>query len=69
METLLSAQFCCESHTALKNKVFFFFSKDKRTTWTRILGKSVYGEKGAQVRKKERRVFFFFFFFKFQGAP
>ena len=25
METLLSAQFCCESHTALKNKVFFFF--------------------------------------------
>ena len=29
METLLSAQFCCESHTALKNKVFFFFQETK----------------------------------------
>ena len=29
--------------------------------WTRTLGKSIYREKGAQVRKKERKVFFFFF--------
>ena len=62
METLLSAQFFCESQTALKNKVFFFFFSQRQENHVdQNFGKKyLRRERGPSEKEGKEGLFFFF---------
>ena len=60
----LYAQFCCESQTALKNEVCFFFPKRLKNHVDQNFGeKCLWRERGPSEKEGKESCFFFFFFF------